>query len=117
MIITIEPLVTSILYRKEDNSFFEFGTTREQFKNNFLGIDYSSFVQLSYEPEKNLFHIIENNYSLTALENPSDDDRMNYIHTNADNIKTWFINLDILTKQQNEALEQQRLSGVNSAQS
>jgi hypothetical protein len=42
---------------------------------------------------------------------------MSYIHTNADDIKTWFINLDLLIKQQNEALVQQRLSGVNSAQS
>jgi len=117
MIISIEPLVVSLFYKKEDNSFFECGTTREEFKNSFSGIDYNSFIQLSYEPEKNLFHIVENNYSLSALENPSDDVRMSYIHTNADDIKTWFINLDLLIKQQNEALVQQRLSGVNSAQS
>ena len=78
---------------KEENGLdvtFDFAIERPYFVEQFSGVDLSQTRQLSYEPERGLYHILELDYSLTVLDDPSSDPRMAFVHNNKDAIRQWF---------------------------
>jgi hypothetical protein len=70
---------------------FEHCVDRSDFLTEFSATDFSNTRQLSYEPDRELFHIVELDYSITELSSATDDPRMAYIHNNIEAIKTWFV--------------------------
>ena len=90
MVITIEQEFATVLEESGIEITFEHAVPRDEFLTEFNGADFSETRQLSYEPARGLFHIIESNYSLTSLGSPADDERMSFIHENAANIVSWF---------------------------
>ena len=90
MIITIEQQLVSCIEEQDGQISFEHSVPREDFSGNFAEVDLGNVRQLSYEPDRNLFHIVETDHSLAVLASPSEDSRMNFISNNANAISSWF---------------------------
>lgn len=70
---------------------FEHAETRENFLARYPDADFSNVRGLTYEPSRSLYHITEADYSVTDCgDDPTSDPRMAYIHSNIDDIVTWF---------------------------
>lgn len=89
-IFTVESGFATYVEREGVNIFFEHVVPREEFISQFDIGDISSVVQISYEPFRNLYHILDEDYNLTALDSVSEHYAMNAIHNNIDAIGSWF---------------------------
>ena len=87
MIITIEPLFVCITDGDE-----VYVCERSELAN-LADFNNTNFNQLSYEPNHEngpLYHIIENDLStVLQLASPTDDPRMEWVHTHTTEIKTF----------------------------
>lgn len=90
MIITIEQQNASCIEESGIEVAFEHSENRSEFLSAFPGADYSTTRQVSYEPDRSLYHIVEADYSIAVLSSPDEDPRMAYIHNNVDAINNWF---------------------------
>jgi len=89
-IFTIEPQFATLLKEEGIQITFEHSVPRADFLSQFSGIDASDVRQLSYEPHRGLFHIVDVDYNLTALSTASDDARMQFVADNIGSITSWF---------------------------
>lgn len=68
MIFSIEPTMVSLSRFTGISLDFEYGIERTTFVQDFPSlVNYSNIRQLSYEPEKNIYHIIDGNGVTTAF--------------------------------------------------
>lgn len=89
-IFTIESDISSYVEREGVSISFEHVVPRQEFISEFDIGDVSNVMQLSYEPFRNLYHIVDSDYNLTVIDSVSESDVMKAIHDNIDNISNWF---------------------------
>ena len=88
--ISVEPEFASCVGWHGVTMTQEIAQPRATFTNAFSGIDWTTVRQLSYEPDRSLYHIVEPDWSVTVLDAPTDDSRMQYVYDNIDSIVSWF---------------------------
>ena len=92
LIFTLERQYATLSKETGIDLTFEHSVSRADFLAQFgAGVDFSTTRQLSYEPSRPLYHIMEQDYSVVNLESdPTTDPRMNAIHSNIAAIETWY---------------------------
>ena len=89
-IISIEPSFASYVKQENGEITFEHAVSRDEFVNQFPIGDLTGIINISYEPARNLFHVLDVEYNLVVAEDPEDNAFLGYIHTNFELIKSWF---------------------------
>lgn len=69
---------------------FQHTVSRAEFLSQFGDLDLANVRSLAYEPEQNFYHIVDGNGVLSAFASPSEDSRINYVHSNLAGIEAWF---------------------------
>lgn len=72
----------------------EYICTKDQFTTQFTDIDLSNIRSISYEPARNIYHVLDGDNNLSTYDSATDNDLLSYIDTNYDTIKAFVVEKD-----------------------
>jgi len=90
MIFTLEPTIASLILFDGALVTLEAAVPREKFATDFAGLELTNVRQLSYEPEKGYYHIIDASGNLHAYSGASENELLSWVENNWDSLVSYF---------------------------